>query len=362
MTEILWTLRPRGPGDHGRHSPSAGVNDLLRNSLKLGVATLITAALAMRFDRLDVAWYPLLAVLIVVDDNDDHTLEAASGRILGTMAGCLLTFLVHSVVDGWPGVLLTLLLMVPLLRLLGWQSALGSAGLIPLVFLMLPEQAPLNWSSAFHRALDAAVGCAVALAVGLLFWPRDGVRRLADTEEDLLRRLRSQLTAYRGWLEAGAPRPSPLPPAALSAAVERMDALLHHELAGPRWHGLRAGDWRRRVALWRSVRLHWVQWERLLAACDPPRPTADGPDPLGAGVMALAAHLLDHGPTAAAAPSPAPTPTPAPTPAEAVEAWTALALQTGRPLMTLLALAEEQRPLLASSRELAQLRRTAPWP
>ncbi|MFN7678669.1 MAG: FUSC family protein [Cyanobacteriota bacterium] len=322
--------------------------DLLRNSLKLGVATVITTALAVRFDRLAYAWYPLLAVVIVVDDNDDHTLVAASGRILGTVTGCLLTFLVHSILDGWPGVLVSLLLMVPLLRLLGWQGALGTAGLIPIVFLMIPSHAALNWTYALDRSLDTAVGCGVALAVGLLFWPRDGLRQLEATEDSLRVLLRTQLGAYGDWLAGQGPRPQPLPPAPLGEGLERMEALAHHALAAPRWRQPRIGNWRRRVALWRSLRLHWVQWERLLAAIDLPTPAPGQAPPLADAVQTLAAHLRGLPPREA----PAPT----------LEEWSQLARESGRPLMPLLALAAEQRPLLASGRALADQGWGAPCP
>lgn len=328
--------------------PARMTADLTRNSLKLAVATWITAALAVHFQRIEFVWYPLLAVVIVVDDNDDHTIAAASGRILGTVAGGLLTFLVHSLLGGWPGVLLSLVLLVPLLRWLGWQGALGTAGLIPIMFLMIPSHAALNWAYAFNRSLDTAVGCAVALAVGLLFWPRDGLRQLAATEESLLGLLRGQLHAYGDWLAGAGPRPQPLPPAPLGAGLERMESLLRHELAGPRWRQPRAGDWRRRVALWQSLRLHWVQWERLLAASDLPPPTPGQPHLLEGAIQALAHHLRGQGDGDPPAPS--------------LGAWTRLAQESGRPLLTLLALAEEQRPLLASSRQLAHLRRPAPCP
>ena len=99
----------------------------LRNSLKLAVAALITAAIAVHFDRIEFLWYPLLAVVVVVDDNDDHTLQAASGRVMGTVLGGLITFMVHTVLSGWMGVLVSLLVMMPALQLMGWQSALGTA-------------------------------------------------------------------------------------------------------------------------------------------------------------------------------------------------------------------------------------------
>jgi hypothetical protein len=326
--------------------------DLLRNSMKLGVATLLTAALAVHFDRLAYAWYPLLAVLIVVDDNDDHTIQAASGRILGTMAGCLITFAVHSIASGWLAVSLSLLLMIPLLRLMGWQSAIGTAGLMPIVFLMIPDPAPLKWHDAFNRALDTAVGCGVGLAVGLLFWPRYGLTQLVATEESLIRMLAVQAEAYRRWLKGAAPRPQPLPPAPLSAGLERMETLLRQELAGPLWRQRRASDWCQKLALWQRLRLHWVQWERLLAASDGSAsdgsdPPPAGPNPIRVGIEALATCWLEG--------------TPVPPPDPPLESWSELAQRSGRPLLTLLALAQEQHPLLASSHQLIDLRGAAPW-
>lgn len=321
---------------------------LLRNSLKLAVAALITAALVERFDRIAFAWYPLLAVVIVVDDNDDLTLKAATIRILGTVAGGLITFLVHGIAAGWPGVLLSLLVIVPTLRLLGWQSSLSTAALIPVMFLMIPGHAALNWDYAFNRALDTSIGCAVALAVGLLFWPRDGLRQLEEAEHGLVAMLRGQLAGYRRWLAGEAARPTPLPPASLGAALERMETLLHQELGGPRWRRLQAGAWRRRLQLWQRLRLHWLQWERLLVASDPPRPDPAGSHPLGLAIEALAAQCEGVGGVDL--------------PVIPLEAWTALAAGSGRSLFTLLALAQEQRPLLESAQELARLRAAAPCP
>ena len=87
---------------------------LVRNSLKLAVAALITAAIAVHFGRIEFLWYPLLAVVIVVDDNDDHTVQAATGRVMGTVLGGLITFLVHTVLSGWAGVLVSLVVMLRL--------------------------------------------------------------------------------------------------------------------------------------------------------------------------------------------------------------------------------------------------------
>ena len=147
-------------------------NQLLRNSLKLAVAVFITATIAVRTERIEFVWYPLLAAIIVVDDNDDQTVSAATARILGTVMGGLITFMVHTILSGWMGVLVSLLLMIPVLEMLRWQSALGTASLVSIMFLMIPSHAALNWNYVFNRALDTVVGCIVAILVGLLFWPR----------------------------------------------------------------------------------------------------------------------------------------------------------------------------------------------
>ena len=118
--------------------------DLVRNSLRLAVAAFLTAAVAHWFERIMFLWYPLLAVVVTMDDSEDQTLSAVSGRMLGTILGGLVTFGVHSVLDGWIGVMASLLLMLPLLRLLGWQSAIPTATLISLLFLMVPRYSEIG--------------------------------------------------------------------------------------------------------------------------------------------------------------------------------------------------------------------------
>ena len=60
---------------------------LVRNSLKMFTAVFITAAIALWFERIEFVWYPLMAVVIGVDDNDEHTVKAATARVMGTVVG-----------------------------------------------------------------------------------------------------------------------------------------------------------------------------------------------------------------------------------------------------------------------------------
>lgn len=58
----------------------------MRNSLKV----FITAAIGLWFKRIDFVWYPLVAVVVFVYDNDDLTFKAATARVMGTVV-CGLT-------------------------------------------------------------------------------------------------------------------------------------------------------------------------------------------------------------------------------------------------------------------------------
>ncbi len=315
---------------------------LVRNSLKLAVAALITAAIAAHFERIQYLWYPLLAVVIVVDDNDDHTLKAATGRVMGTVLGGLITFLVHTMLSGWVGVLVSLVLMVPALQLLGWQNALGTAGTTGLMFLMIPSHVALNWDYVFNRALDTSVGCLVAIGVGLLFWPRNAQVEMAEVEGSLRRQLCGQLQRYGDWLERDQPRPRALDPAPLTGALQRLEQLLGQERAGPRRHLLQAGNWEQRLRLWQLTHFHWLAWERLLA--DVPDQHIRAADPLRRTVLGLGQQLLGD---------------PSPTPPRQPQLWRELAAQRQLPLLPLLALAEEWRPLHAC---LGGLRRSTAAP
>ncbi|MBM5822215.1 MAG: FUSC family protein [Cyanobacteria bacterium K_Offshore_surface_m2_011] len=316
---------------------------LLRNSLRLGVAAFLTAALSLWFERIAYVWYPMLAVVTVMEDGDDLSLQAARVRVFGTITGGLVTFLVHTLLSGWPGVLVSLLLMLPLLRWLGWQSAAGTATLVSLMFLMIPSHVALNWDYVFNRTLDTAVGCVIAIVVGLLFWPRRGFDRLVRLEDGLRQGYAAQLEQQRDWLEGRGERPQPLPPARLSRDLVAMEQLLAQERRGPHGQRLQRQHWSQRLQLWGAVQHHWVQWERLLGGLpDRLGQDAEPGDPLRAGMARMAA-LLRGETLPALAPDPAP--------------WQTLARRRSLPLLPLLALAQEQHPLLASLRTLSLVAR-----
>ena len=335
---------------------------LLRNALKIGIATFLTAAIAIWCERITYVWYSLMAVVFVVDDNDAQTVQAASARLLGTVAGGLITFLVHTILSGWMGVMVSYLLILPVLRLAGWQSASGVATLVSLMFLMIPTHAELNWDYVFNRGLDTLLGSVVALGVGLLLWPRNQAARLAAIPLAMRAQMAGQVGAYQRWLLGQATRPEPLAPALLTAQLVDFESLLEQQLHGPQGRRLRRQYWPQRQLLWQHLQHHWIQWERLLLLLPeiwPPAPAAvpgaapPGPDPCAASLATLE-QVLERDPVSRRQPSFDRSGVPFANqgdPSEP-EAWRRLAGQLGQPQLLMLAIAEELRPLLASLRSL----------
>jgi len=171
----------------------------------------------------------------------------------------------------------------------------------------------------------------------VLFWPKNRSAELQAIEASLQARLLNQIQAYRAWMTDQKPRPDPLAPAQFSGGLQRMQQLVTLEQTGPASHQLSRRRWPQRLMLWQQVGLHWGQWERLVAASDLPTPM-DVNHPLRRGLEGIANLLVGQ---RAGAPATS-------------RDWEELAEPSGRPLLLLLALAEELKPLQASLRSLGQ--------
>jgi uncharacterized membrane protein YccC len=198
------------------------------------------------------------------------------------------------------------------------------------MFLMIPSHVALNWDYVFHRGLDTLVGCIVGILVGLLFWPRSTYQELSRADAGLRARLQGQLQHYNDWLGEGGARPLPLDPAPLSSGLQRLEQLVSSERGGPRRRHLGRSGWEQRLRLWQLTHFHWIAWERLMAAL-PEQPCREALL-LRQSVQALVNQLSGD---------------PRPTPRRDPLIWQQLAQRQQLPLLPLLALAEELRPLHA---------------
>lgn len=220
---------------------------LLRQSLRITVVMFVTAAIALWFDRTAYLWYPLNAALIVVDDNDELTLPAASGRIMGTILGALITFLVHTVASGWMAVMVSSLLCFPLLRLFGWQGGLSTAVNIVVMFLMIPKPTALSWEFVFNRSLDSLIGIVVAVGVAYLFWPRNRLAELDRLDLALDHQIRAAVAGSATDLTTGYLN--------LARAVEVAQRSQQAAL-------VQRKRWRQRLLLWETLLHHALELDR----------------------------------------------------------------------------------------------------
>ncbi len=243
-------------------------DNLVKQSLRLGISVLITCAIAQHFDRINFVWYPILAVIFVVDDQDENTIRAARGRILGTVCGGLVVFLVHTLLSGWIGILVSLLITVPLLRRLGWTSGLSTAVVITVMFLGIHDYALLDWSYVLNRSIDTLVGICIALVVGHLLWPKDRLKRMEELHQKLMASLNKRMHQHTQALLGMASTPPPLNSSLITRDILEIQRLINIE----QQLGLRHRNklirlrWKQRVSLWRSLHSHWILIERLLDA------------------------------------------------------------------------------------------------
>jgi uncharacterized membrane protein YccC len=72
--------------------------------------------------------------------------------------------------------------------------ALGQAAFTVVVVVLFNLLQPVGWKLGLLRVQDVAIGCAVSLVVGVLFWPRGASSVVGDDLADAFRRGTAYLT------------------------------------------------------------------------------------------------------------------------------------------------------------------------
>ena len=184
MAGALSAAQERATAHVDRHSV------WLHNSVR-GAAGLALAVLVANEAGVQHSFWVVLGTLSVLRSNALNTGQNVIRGLSGTVAG----FVVGGVLLQLIGTDTTLLwfLLPPAILLAGVAPAVVSfaagqaAFTLTLVFLYDIIQ-PAGWKIGLLRVEDIAIGCAVSLAVGLLFWPRGAAaalrRALADAYVD----------------------------------------------------------------------------------------------------------------------------------------------------------------------------------
>jgi uncharacterized membrane protein YccC len=243
---------------------------VLRAALKYGLAAALAGTLAMNRKDVEFAWYPLVAVVMCMDETDTRVLAASRTRVLGTLTGGLVGGLVHMVLSGWVGLTVSLLLVVPLLRLLGWQSSRGLGMLVCSMLFLIERYTEQNWAYVGGRILDTLIGIGAVLVVSFLFWPVDRLAEIGSIDAQMRRVITPRLEEIRRGLKEPGPlleRPSlPLVGRRLNL---RLAQLVGDELRSAPSGRAHRQHWRQRQLLWERIHHHSLQVERLARLLPP---------------------------------------------------------------------------------------------
>jgi uncharacterized membrane protein YccC len=152
----------------------------LRNSIRGGLA-LALAVLVVDLTDVQHGFWVALGVLSVLRSSAVNTGRTGVRAVAGTVAGVIIASLLLWIVGAHTVVLWILLpiavLVAAVAPVIGSFIA-GQAAFTLVVVILFNIIQPTGWSVGLVRIQDVAIGCGVALLVGLLFWPRGAARLL----------------------------------------------------------------------------------------------------------------------------------------------------------------------------------------
>jgi uncharacterized membrane protein YccC len=197
-----------------------------RNSFR-GAAGLAIAVYVAQQSGLQHAFWIVLGTLSVLRSNALGTgssiVSALAGTAVGLLVGAALVIAIgtHEPVL-WAVLPLAILLAAYAPRAISFAA--GQAGFTVVLFVLFNLIQPTGWEVGLVRIEDVAIGFAVSLGVGLLFWPRGAAAVLRENLAAAYARSADYVAAAaRQLLGEGDPSRSAGAARAAAAAVHRLD-------------------------------------------------------------------------------------------------------------------------------------------
>ncbi len=157
-----------------------------RNSVR-GAAGLALAVAVVEVTDVEHGFWVVLGTLSVLRSNALGTGATALRAIAGTAVGFVLG---SALMIGMGSHEVLLWAVLPVAVLVSGVApsmisfAAGQAGFTLVVIILFNIIAPVGWKVGLTRIVDVAIGCAVSIAVGLLFWPRGATAALGRALSD----------------------------------------------------------------------------------------------------------------------------------------------------------------------------------
>jgi hypothetical protein len=222
LTNTLIAAQERAVSHLERHSVT--LHNSVRGAVGLGLAVLVADLTGVQH-----SFWVVLGTLSVLRSNALNTGQNVVRGLAGTVAGFVVGAGALALI-GTNNVLLWLLLPVSILLAgiapAAISFAAGQAAFTVVLVILFNIIQPLGWKVGLLRVEDIAIGCAVSLVVGLLFWPRGAAaalgQALAEAYEDSARYLSAAVEFAMGRCDAsGTTRPLPADESARAAAAAR---------------------------------------------------------------------------------------------------------------------------------------------
>ncbi|MGW5722541.1 FUSC family protein [Amycolatopsis sp. NPDC003865] len=196
------------------------------NSLR-GAVALAAAVVVAGVSGVEHGFWVVLGTLSVLRGNAAATgstaLRALLGTALGVVVGALLLLVIGTSAPAlW--IALPIAVLVAAYAPGALPFTVGQAAFTVTVSVLFNLLAPAGWRIGVVRIEDVAIGCAVCLVAGALFWPRGARAVVADDLADAFRTGGAYLVAAANW--ALGLRHDPPAPAAATAAGTRLDDAL----------------------------------------------------------------------------------------------------------------------------------------
>ncbi len=197
------------------------------NSVRGALALAVAVAVA-DLSSVQHGFWVVLGTLSVLRTNAASTGSTAMQALVGTaigfvIGGALLVAIGSSSTALW--VALPIAVFVAAYAPGTAPLAVGQAAFTVTVAVLFNLLAPVGWTVGVLRIEDVAIGCAVSILVGSLFWPRGVASVVGDDLADAFRSGATYLTQAVGWASGLRASEPDIAMAAFTAALRLDDAL-----------------------------------------------------------------------------------------------------------------------------------------
>jgi uncharacterized membrane protein YccC len=196
------------------------------NSVR-GAVALAAAVAVADLSGVQHGFWVVLGTLSVLRTNAAGTGSTALRALVGTAAGFVVGAALILAIGTGAGALWAAFPIAVLVASYAPGAApfaVGQAAFTVLISILYNLLVPAGWTVGVARIEDVAIGCAVSLLVGALFWPRGAAAVVADDLADAYRRGATFLTGAVDWALGRRPDLPPAAPA-VTAGLRLDDAL-----------------------------------------------------------------------------------------------------------------------------------------